>query len=61
MRFPMAGDLDGGKQQSAYRTWQTGLKTHSMLTENREGLFLRFYPSALLMSPSSLSSSILLS
>lgn len=50
MRFPMAGDLDGRKQQNAYstRTWQTGLKSH---TENREGLFLLFYPSALIMSP----------
>lgn len=54
MRFPMAGDLDGRKQQNAYstRTGQTGLKSHSLHTENRKGLFLLFYPSAPIMSPS---------
>lgn len=56
----MAGDLDGGENNRARTVptaWQTGLNTHSMQTENREGLFLLFYPSAPLMSPSPLSSS----
>lgn len=42
MRFPMAGDLDGGNNRAhtVPATWQTGLKTHSMHTHNTEGLFL---------------------
>lgn len=40
MRFPMASDLDGRKQQNAYRTWQRARKHTN--TQQRHGEHLGF-------------------
>lgn len=58
MRFPMAGDLDGRKQQNAYSTQNlaTRMKIHNMHMENTAGsdCFICFLPiCTFLMIPSS--------
>lgn len=65
MRFPMAGDLDGRKQQNAYSTQNlaTCMKTHNMHMEKTAGCDCLLFFTHLHYSghPFFLSSSILLS